>query len=59
MKKCKCGSDQIMIEYAWNSPNYYDGISEYRCLDPKCGIRVGRWSGKELKEGEEEKKYGK
>ena len=47
----------IGVEYAYDSPNHYDGISEWLCLD--CNIRIGRWSGKELGEGEEELKYGK
>lgn len=34
----------------------YDGISEWRC--EKCKIRIGRWSGKELKAGEWERRYG-
>lgn len=47
-----------MMEYGWPCPPEasYDGISEYRCQD--CGYRVGRWSGKELKEGELERRYG-
>ncbi len=54
-EKCKkCGSENIvMIEYALNSPEHYDGISEIDCKD--CGARFGRWSGKELSEGEMEK----
>jgi hypothetical protein len=58
-EKCKkCGSKNIiMVEYSWDSPEYYDGISEIDCKD--CGARFGRWSGKELAEGEIEKKYGK
>ena len=57
-EKCKaCGSENIiMIEYSWDNPEYYDGISEIKCND--CGKRFGRWSGKELKEGEVEKRFG-
>jgi hypothetical protein len=59
MNKCKkCGSDTIMVEYGYPSKNSYDGISEYRCLNKECGLRIGRWSGKELAEGEEELRYG-
>lgn len=47
----------ITIEYHWESPNHYDGISEYACEN--CKYRQGRWSEKELKEGEEETVYGK
>lgn len=54
----KCGSDNIvMVEYSWDSPEYYDGISEIKCMN--CSVRIGRWSGKELADGEVEKKFGK
>lgn len=58
MEKCKkCGSENIiMVEYSWDSPDHYDGVSEIRCND--CKARIGRWSGKELAEGEIEKRYG-
>jgi len=54
----KCGSKNILlVEYDMMSPEYYDGISEIDCND--CGARFGRWSGKELAEGELEKKFGR
>lgn len=58
-EKCKkCGSTNIvMIEYAYGSPEHFDGISEIDCRD--CGVRFGRWSGKELAEGEIEKRHGR
>jgi len=58
-EKCKkCSSEHIvMVEYDMMHPEHYDGISEIKCLD--CGARFGRWSGKELKEGEVEKLYGR
>lgn len=57
-KKCKkCESNNIMmVEYPWDSPEYYDGVSEIECQT--CGARFGRWSGRELVEGEIEMKYG-
>lgn len=45
-----------MVEYDLLHPDHYDGVSEIECRD--CGARVGRWSGKELKEGEFEKRHG-
>lgn len=56
-EKCKkCGStDVVMIEYDYHSPEWYDGVSEINCNN--CGARFGRWSGKELAEGEIEKKF--
>ena len=63
--KClKCGSENIiMMEYGFlDIPDadryYYDGISEIQCQEDGCKARFGRWSGKELKEGELEPKYG-
>ena len=62
MKKCKkCGSKNIIsIEYFYskNIPDehLYDGISEFRCQD--CGFRIGRWSGRELKGDDYERRYG-
>jgi hypothetical protein len=46
----------IGIEYSYESPDRYDGISEYQCAD--CGARFGRWSGKHLKDGESEPRFG-
>lgn len=54
--KCQsCGSTNIaLFKYDARNPEHYDGWSEIYCLD--CGKRFGRWSGKELKEDELEKK---
>lgn len=46
----------VGVEYSWNSPNHYDGISEWQC--PDCFARFGRWSGKLLAKGESEKPWG-
>lgn len=40
----------IGIEYAWDNPEHYDGISEWRCTE--CGLRIGRFSDKFLKDDE-------
>lgn len=58
MNTCpKCQSTNLIyVEYTYNVPEYYDGASEINCLD--CNYREGRWSGKELAEGELEPKYG-
>lgn len=42
-----CEATMIGVEYSYDSPEHYDGISEYYCM--KCKIRRGRWSGKILK----------
>lgn len=55
--QCVCGSKEfISIEYRYDHPEYYDGISEYRCQI--CKTRYGRWSGRILKDGEFEKRFG-
>ena len=56
--KCPvCGAElDHMLEYDYTSPNHYDGASE---AVYKCGHRIGRWSGKVLKPGEEEKRFNK
>jgi hypothetical protein len=58
MEQCKkCGSKNIvMVEYEPINLDHYDGVSEIRCLD--CSVRIGRWSGNELKEGETEPRFG-
>jgi len=57
-EKCKkCGSENIiLVEYAPGSPERYDGVSEIDCK--KCGVRIGRWTGDELKDGELEPRNG-
>lgn len=50
-KKCQ-STNIIMIEYSYDSPFHYDGVSEYMCRG--CGQRVGRWSGKILEANEAE-----
>jgi DNA-directed RNA polymerase subunit RPC12/RpoP len=57
MEKCKkCGSTNIILMQYMMTTEDYDGISEIKCND--CGARIGRWTGKELKEGELEPRYG-
>lgn len=51
-----CQKSLVGIEYRYDHPNHYDGISEWECLG--CKIRVGRWTGKVLDEGESEPRYG-
>lgn len=59
MKTCKkCGSENVvMVEYAHDHPEHYDGVSEIECR--ACGARFGRWSGKELQDGEFEARGGR
>lgn len=57
MKCPKCQSTNVIgIEYCLTSPNHYDGISEIQCRE--CNKRYGRWTGKELENGEEELRFG-
>jgi len=58
MLGCDCPEEHIiLVEYNYNHPQHYDGISEITCK--KCKKRVGRWSGKTLSDGEVENKFGK
>lgn len=52
---CKSG-DVAMVEYSWDHPDHYDGVSEIYCQ--ACGARYGRWSGRKLEDGESEGRYG-
>lgn len=63
----KCGGEIMMVEYAYDNPQHYDGISEYVCYNafkmtrdiPTCDYRVGRWCGKELQSRELETRFCK
>lgn len=52
-----CGSteDLLLVQYVWDHPDHYDGVSEIRC---PCGARTGRWSGRVLEDGASEPRYG-
>ena len=54
-KKCK-SKNMVGVEYGYPSKNQYDGVSEWMCQD--CGLRIGRWTGKELEDKEEEIRFG-
>lgn len=55
--KCDCPREALWgVQYEWNHPEHYDGVSEWECK--RCGARVGAWSGKTLKQGEIERRYG-
>ena len=57
--KCpECGGEVAGVEYAYGSPDRYDGISEWECMDKGCGARVGRWTGNRLADGETELRFG-
>lgn len=60
MVKCPdCEKLMIGVEYGYDSPDHYDGVSEWWCPDNDgCGVRIGRWSGKRLVDGETEPRYG-
>ena len=50
------GQDVVGIEYAYDHPDHYDGISEWQCM--LCRSRIGRWSEKVLADGEYEPRGG-
>ncbi len=43
-------SRRIGIEYGYDSPHRYDGVSEWLC--PDCGHRVNRFTGEQLADDE-------
>ena len=49
-------SQLIGIEYAYDHPDHYDGVSEDMC--PRCETRVGCWSRRKLEPGESEPRWG-
>lgn len=51
-----CNTLMTGVEYAYPCLDRYDGVSEYAC--DKCGVRIGRWSGKRLMRGETEPRFG-
>lgn len=54
---CPRGHRRIMlVEYGYGSPNRHDGFSEVQCRT--CRRRYGRWTGRALKRGEQELRYG-
>jgi hypothetical protein len=58
MKKCpKCKKALVGIEYGYGSFLRFDGISEYKCMNPVCGYREGRWCGHELVDNELEPRF--
>lgn len=55
----KCGSkNMVYVEYNLTMPEHYDGWSETMCMEEKCGARIGRWTDKELADGEYELPLG-
>lgn len=50
-----CRTPMHTVQYVL-TPCDYDGVSEYGCA--ACAIRIGRWSGLTLGEGELEARYG-
>ena len=54
----KCGGGNLVaVEYGYDEPEHYDGVSEWVCMD--CGYRVGRWSGRVLTGDDRERRYGR
>ena len=47
----------IGIEYSYDHPEHWDGVSEWMC--PDCGYREGRFTGNALAEGDFEPRLGR
>tara|TARA_R110000850_G_scaffold208918_1_gene334957 strand:- start:2198 stop:2398 length:201 start_codon:yes stop_codon:yes gene_type:complete len=55
---CDCPEKSLMnVQYNYKHKERYDGVSEITCLE--CKKRVGRWSGKVLKDNEFENRFGR
>ena len=50
-----CKAQMVSVEYRLTTEDY-DGTSEYACA---CGVRIGRWTGNRLADGELEPRYGR
>lgn len=56
-QRCAASAEHIAgVQYSYDHPEHYDGVSEWVCL--KCGLRVGRWTGKILTGGATEPRFG-
>ena len=52
---CECGGKWMGVQYALTTQDY-DGVSEWECMN--CGVRIGRWSGRQLSTLQIERRYG-
>lgn len=52
-----CGNPMIGHEYSYDHPEHWDGVSEWYCS--LCGIRIGRFTNRILKDGEFEPRDGR
>lgn len=50
----ECAREMWAVQYRGTSQDY-DGTSEWSC---GCGVRVGRWSKKQLNDGQIERRCG-
>jgi hypothetical protein len=59
-KHCRKIKSVWGVEYSYMSKERYDGVSEWWCNESVggCGIRMGRWTCKILKDKEEEPRLG-
>lgn len=57
-KNCsRCSSTCVTgVEYGYPNRERHDGVSEWQCQE--CNYREGRWTGKEIHDGELESRYG-
>lgn len=55
-RRCDEKVQPFAIEYSYDSPEHYDGISEFQC--PRCRRREGRWTGRVLTGGGTEPRLG-
>lgn len=57
----ECKQPRCGVEYTFDSPQHYDGVSEWVCLTEDCSmenVRVGRRTGNWLEDGQVEPRFG-
>lgn len=53
---CEARGRMAAVEYSYDHPEHYDGVSEHVCL--RCRARYGRWTGRRLTGGATEPRLG-
>ena len=52
-----CGKPMMGLEYRWDHPDHWDGVSEWVCS--ACKVRIGRFTGRILTGDETETRDGR
>jgi Zn-finger nucleic acid-binding protein len=55
--KLQFKTNMIGVQYAYDNPEHYDGVSEWKCT--VCGARFNRWTNEQLADNEIVSRHGK